>query len=884
MCGIIGYIGNKNANEIVLEGIKRLEYRGYDSVGVAIINNGKIIIKKDVGKMDEVHSKLNFLEPKSNIGIAHCLHPNTLIQLSDGSIKKISEINPSCTLLSLNTKEIKTEKDFALAYKHPSPPFLFEVKTASSSIVCSENHRLLIAKNGEIKEKAVKELKEGDLLVLPRKINCKGKSRVLKSIETKRYFKITKDGLKLIRERLRMSNKKQIEKFIHPSYLYHVLKNDRNVREDVLLKLLSFLNLKFDERLFKPVNSVHGNFINLPKRTSPFLLQILGYLIGDGYVGKRNIRIKEKEKEVLKTYQQLFKNVFNLKGRVSKLKEANAYLLEVNSTYLCEWLKENFLNSLDDFLSWVGTLSKKEIASFIKGIFDAESTLGLKSKQISLVSTNERLCRTIQFLLLRFGILSSFGKEKRKAPNWNDAYRISISNKEDILLFKKYIGFTSPKKKRRLEKILRKLSSAVFNRKFLPIIGKELCEKLKELGIKLRLNENGYPSKQTLIKILKMVEEKLKFEDNEKLIEMFKFIKNFLNSEIVFQKIEKIEKIKSDLNFVYDLEVEKNENFIANCIFSHNSRWATHGGVTKENAHPHSDCNEKIAIVHNGIIENYQEIKEFLKERGHEFKSQTDSEVIAHLIEEFNKQLDFENACKRAFSMLQGSFAVLVVNKDEEKIVGIRKDSPLVIGINESESFAASDIYALLPFTKNFIFLNNYDLVVLEKGKVKIENLIDGKVERKVERIDINVEETDKKDFHHYMIKEILEQADVFERAFDQDEKKIEKFIEEIRRAKKIFLVAAGTSYHASLAGSYLFSKAGILAKPVIASEFNNFLNVIDENTLVIAVSQSGETADVLDAIRKAKERKAKIFSIVNVYGSSLTRESDEFFANECRF
>jgi glucosamine--fructose-6-phosphate aminotransferase (isomerizing) len=347
------------------------------------------------------------------------------------------------------------------------------------------------------------------------------------------------------------------------------------------------------------------------------------------------------------------------------------------------------------------------------------------------------------------------------------------------------------------------------------------------------------------------------------------------NEGIVIKKdVGKIEEVHKKLNF---LEPESN-------IGVGHTRWATHGGVTKENAHPHLDCTEKIAIVHNGIIENYQEIKEFLKRRGHEFKSQTDSEVIAHLIEEFNKRLDFESACKKAFSMLQGSFAVLVVNKDEEKIIGIRKDSPLVIGINENESFVASDIYALLPFTKNFIFLQNYDFVVLEKGKVKIENLIDGKFERKVERIDINIDETDKKDFHHYMIKEILEQADVFERAFDQDEKKIGKFIEEIIRAKKIFLVAAGTSYHASLAGSYLFSKAGIFAKPVIASEFNNFLNVIDEDTLIIAVSQSGETADVLDAIRKAKERKAKIFSIVNVYGSSLTRESDEFLLMNAGF
>jgi glucosamine--fructose-6-phosphate aminotransferase (isomerizing) len=350
----------------------------------------------------------------------------------------------------------------------------------------------------------------------------------------------------------------------------------------------------------------------------------------------------------------------------------------------------------------------------------------------------------------------------------------------------------------------------------------------------------------------------------------------FINNEklVIKKDVGKIDKVHKKLNFI---EPESN-------IGLAHTRWATHGGVTKENAHPHSDCNEKIAIVHNGIIENYQEIKEVLKTRGHNFKSQTDSEVIAHLIEEFSKNLDFESACKKAFSMLQGSFAVLVVNKDEEKIIGIRKDSPLVIGINENERFAASDIYALLPFTKNFIFLNNYDFVVLEKGKVKIENLIEGKVERQVESIDISVEETDKKDFHHFMIKEILEQVDVFDRAFTQNEAHIQKFIEEMKKARNIFLIGAGTSYHACLAGSYLFAKAGIFTKPIIASEFNNFLNIVDENTLVIAVSQSGETADVLDAVRKVKERKAKIFSIVNVYGSSLTRESDFYILMNAGF
>ena len=324
-------------------------------------------------------------------------------------------------------------------------------------------------------------------------------------------------------------------------------------------------------------------------------------------------------------------------------------------------------------------------------------------------------------------------------------------------------------------------------------------------------------------------------------------------------------------------EVHKKLNFLepkGKIAVGHN-RWATCGKVSKENAHPHTDCNEKIAIVHNGIIENHLELKEMLIEKGHKFKSETDSEVVAHLIEEFNKEHDFESACKKAFSMLKGSFAILAIKSDEEKIIGIRKDSPLVIGINEGECFASSDIYALLPFTKNFVFLRNFDFVVLEKGKFKVENLIEGKTERPIERIEVEIEKVDKKDFHHYMIKEILEQAEVFERAINQDERNIEKFVNEIKNSKKIFLIGAGTSYHACLAASYLFAKAGILTKAIVASEFKNYLNLIDKDTLIIAVSQSGETADVLDAVRKAKEKNAKIYSITNVYGSSLTRESD---------
>jgi glucosamine--fructose-6-phosphate aminotransferase (isomerizing) len=339
------------------------------------------------------------------------------------------------------------------------------------------------------------------------------------------------------------------------------------------------------------------------------------------------------------------------------------------------------------------------------------------------------------------------------------------------------------------------------------------------------------------------------------------------NGKLVIKKdVGKVEEVHKKLNFLKPSAT----------IGVMHVRWATHGGVTKENAHPHYDCEEKIAIVHNGIIENYQRLKKSLIKRGHKFRSETDSEVVAHLIEEFNKKLDFESACKKAFSLLKGSFAILAINKNERKIIGVRKDSPLVVGKNKKECFAASDIYALLPFTKNFIFLYNYDFVVLEEGKIKVENLKEGKVERKLERIEIDSKFYKKGDFHHFMIKEILEEYSVFEKAFNQKEEKIRRFIKEMKKANRIFLVGAGTSFHACLAASYLFAKAGIPTKAVIASEFENLLDLVDKKTLIIAVSQSGETADVLNAVRKAKEKRAKVFAIVNVPHTSLTRESDE--------
>ncbi|MEM3740786.1 MAG: glutamine--fructose-6-phosphate transaminase (isomerizing) [archaeon] len=339
--------------------------------------------------------------------------------------------------------------------------------------------------------------------------------------------------------------------------------------------------------------------------------------------------------------------------------------------------------------------------------------------------------------------------------------------------------------------------------------------------------------------------------------------------------VGKVEDLEKSLDF---------SNFDSELGIGH-TRWATHGKVSIENAHPHLDCSEKIAIVHNGIIENYLELRKELIEKGHIFKSETDSEVIAHLIEENMKRLDFEDACIAAFNRLVGSFAILAIYADKEKIVGVRKDSPLVLGLKNfkkvsnfeffsEETFVGSDIYALLSYTNDFLFLQNFDIVVLEKGKVRLIGS-NSNVERIVEKITANLD-IGKGDFHHYMIKEILEEGDVFVNAFNQEESKIRKIAEELKNSKKVVFVAAGTSHHATLIAEYLFTSLGIYTKTILASEFPHNLPLVDDSTLVVAVSQSGETADVIEAVKLAKSKGARVVSIVNVYESTIYREGDE--------
>ncbi len=305
------------------------------------------------------------------------------------------------------------------------------------------------------------------------------------------------------------------------------------------------------------------------------------------------------------------------------------------------------------------------------------------------------------------------------------------------------------------------------------------------------------------------------------------------------------------------------------------SRWATHGGVTAENSHPHTDCKGRIAIVHNGIIENYQSLKRDLIETGHVFRSETDSEIIAHLIEE-NMELGFEEAVKATVRRLHGRYAIVVISRDENKLIGVRRGSPLIVGIGENEFFMASDIPAFLERTKRVMYLDDGEIVIIS-GKPVFRSLRDDSViEKRLVEIDWDAKQAEKGDYPHFMIKEIMEQKETIQRAINQDEKEITDMAEKINNAYGTFFTGCGTAGRVCLAGEYIFSRvARKHVNFVVSSEFPNYQHFLTDRTLVIAISQSGETADVLEAISAAKGKGSSIISLVNVMGSSIERESD---------
>ena len=318
------------------------------------------------------------------------------------------------------------------------------------------------------------------------------------------------------------------------------------------------------------------------------------------------------------------------------------------------------------------------------------------------------------------------------------------------------------------------------------------------------------------------------------------------------------------------------------------TRWATHGAPLKVNAHPHADCTGEIMVVHNGIIENFMELRTELQNLDHTFVSKTDTEVIPHLIEQTLKQnpkLSFVEAVQESLKRLEGSYALAVIStKEPDKIICARNESPLVLGINGKGVFCASDIPAFLPVTNKAVMINNGELVILSAQGYEIKKIQDSSpVSREPETIEWTAEMAIKQGYPHFMIKEIHEQPETLRNTLRLQEHYLDLLTTFLDRANDVFLVACGTSYHACLAASYMFSKLAFLPTyPVYASEFiEQHGKSVNIDSTILAVSQSGETADTIAAVTCAQQRAATILSLTNVIGSTLTRVSRVYIGTQ---
>ncbi|HXG88444.1 MAG TPA: glutamine--fructose-6-phosphate transaminase (isomerizing) [Vicinamibacterales bacterium] len=316
------------------------------------------------------------------------------------------------------------------------------------------------------------------------------------------------------------------------------------------------------------------------------------------------------------------------------------------------------------------------------------------------------------------------------------------------------------------------------------------------------------------------------------------------------------------------------------------TRWATHGRPTEENAHPHRDCKGKIVVVHNGIIENYLELKQDLQSKGHTFVTQTDTEVVAHLVEELWKDDGLEKAVLRAMAKLRGLFAIVLLSSDDpDKIVAVRNGPPVVVGFGDNEYFVASDIPAILQHTRDVAFLDDQEVAIVTKTGVRFTNLAGETIEKKSQRVTWDPVQAEKAGYKHFMLKEIFEQPTAVRETIlgrvsrdtglvFLDEMKLTD--DDFRGFTKVLLLACGTSWHAGLVGKFLIEElAGIPTEVDYGSEFRYRSPIVDDKTLTVVITQSGETADTLAALREAKSKGARSIAICNVVGSMATREAD---------
>lgn len=307
------------------------------------------------------------------------------------------------------------------------------------------------------------------------------------------------------------------------------------------------------------------------------------------------------------------------------------------------------------------------------------------------------------------------------------------------------------------------------------------------------------------------------------------------------------------------------------------SRWATHGGVTQFNAHPHTNEDGSIVIAHNGIFENYLEIKQELIEKGHQFRSETDSEIFAHLIDEYMKD-GFESAFKQAISRLKGRYGVLAINKENNTLIAARRGSPLIIGQSKDSYFIASDVPAFLEYTKDVMYLDDEQMIVISEDGHRFYSLETNKqIDKRVISIDWEIEEAEKGDYPHFMIKEIMEQKETLSRIINTSSTLLNEVANLIKKADRAYIIGCGTASYVAHIGEYAFGQIAnkeVIMKP--SSEFELSARFLTERSVVIAISQSGETADTLEALSLAQKAGAKIISVVNVETSTMARISDK--------
>ena len=335
-----------------------------------------------------------------------------------------------------------------------------------------------------------------------------------------------------------------------------------------------------------------------------------------------------------------------------------------------------------------------------------------------------------------------------------------------------------------------------------------------------------------------------------------------------------------------NLEQKLTDHSLSGTFGMGHTRWATHGKPNENNAHPHRDCSGKIIVIHNGIIENFLPLKQRLQADGHQFKTETDTEVVAHLIEANLKGRSFVEAVRATLKELRGHYALVMISADEPgTIVAARQGPPLVVGLGEDENIVASDVTPLLAYTRNIVYLEDGEYAVVDQKKVEVFDANDAKVERAPKKILWDAVAAEKEGYRHYMLKEIHEQpravqetfnGRMFEESGEVFFNDLELTTEELKRFNKIQIVACGTSWHSALVGKFLLEDAARIPVEVdYGSEYRYRNPVLDDKTLVIGVTQSGETADTIAGMQEAKSKGAKLITICNVIGSAATRMSD---------